>query len=418
MKRILLISEIAGYNYALSEGLKDLGLKADYIDFQPNIYTDRKQKPNLIPSLLKLLKNKKKDEIFGFLIDKLYSHVVFVYGGRSFIEPSVSIEKNITRINKLFGKKTKKIFVFNGSDARPPIMNGIYINTLSKETPDPLLYLKEQSEITNHCVEIAEAVADKIIAQPHHNSNITKSFANFCTLGLGIKEIYNLKPNETKHNNPERIIIQHSPSNRKGKGSDVILEVINEIKEEGFNIEYREIHNKPHQEVCKGLCEAHILIDQLYSDIPLTAASSEGAFYNCFTIMGGYQLEKTLATMPENLRPNLHYIQPSKEELKNILIKAITDRNFRKSEADKQTAFVKQYCTPKSFAERFLKIIKTEAPESWYIKTEEPSIETGCVISKQEMVDNLKCFVSRFGIKATKIKNKKLLQKLKELCAE
>ena len=417
MKRILLIGEISGDNFGLSEGLKELGIKADFIETQPNIYTGRPTTSNFFTFIFKL-QLKLKNPLLRFFIDTFYSHIIFIYGGRDFLMLNSSPERNINMFNKIFGKKTKKTFIFNGSDARPPVLDGIYVNTLANNESDPLLYLKKQSEITNNCIAIVESMAHTIIAQPHHNANITKPFINSCILSKGIKEIYNFKPNPLKHHNPEKITIQHSPSNRIGKGSDTILEVINEIKNEGFNIEYIEMHNKTNREVCESLCEAHIFIDQMYSDIPVTFAALEGAFYNCFTIMGGYQIEETLNTIPEELRPNLHYIKPDKNELKSILIKAITEHNFRKAEADKQTKFVKKYCTPKSVAGRFLKAISGEAPESWYIKDEEPVIYSGCVIEKGQMISNLKNFISRFGIEATKIKNKKLLNKLQELCAE
>lgn len=415
IKRILLVGEVSGYNFNLTEGLKELGVKADFIDLYPHIYTNRPQTTTVLTFITKL-QLKLKKLLPYFFIKFFYSHVVFVYGGRKFLRQKKSPQKSIDRINKIFGKKTKKIFIFNGSDARPPLLDGIYINTLAKNKPDFLLYLKEQSEITQNCIAAVESIAHTIIAQPHHNANITKPFINWCIISQAIKEIYNFKPNILKHKNPEKIIIQHSPSNRLGKGSDLILETINEIISEGYNIEYQEIHNKTHKEVCQNLCNAHILIDQLYSDIPFAGAALEGMLYNCFTIVGGYQIQETIETIPEHLRSCVQHIKPEKNELKSILIKAITDNEFRMKEAEKQTNFINIYNNPKSVAERFLKAINEEAPKGWYITQQEPIIYTGCVIQKEYLFYNLKNFVSRFGFEATKIKNTKLLNKLKELC--
>ncbi|WXG47427.1 MAG: glycosyltransferase family 4 protein [Candidatus Atabeyarchaeum deiterrae] len=66
--------------------------------------------------------------------------------------------------------------------------------------------------------------------------------------------------------NNDRIRIVHAPSNRKGKGTKYVLPVIRRLKEEGYNIDFVLVENKPHEEALEIYREADIVIDQLLSE--------------------------------------------------------------------------------------------------------------------------------------------------------
>jgi hypothetical protein len=66
---------------------------------------------------------------------------------------------------------------------------------------------------------------------------------------------------------PSRIspLILHAPSVPAAKGTDIVIDVIRELREEGLKFEFRLIEKMPNRELRQLLTESDIVVDQLYS---------------------------------------------------------------------------------------------------------------------------------------------------------
>ncbi len=91
---------------------------------------------------------------------------------------------------------------------------------------------------------------------------IGKDIKNKICLPINISSI---KHNTTPHDTPTII---HAPSKDDIKGTSLILEAINKIKDEGYNFEFKIYRNLEHNQLLKKLSDANIAIDQLYAGGP------------------------------------------------------------------------------------------------------------------------------------------------------
>ncbi len=84
---------------------------------------------------------------------------------------------------------------------------------------------------------------------------------------INIKELKNFakihaaKKKSNKEN--EEIVVMHAPTSRRIKGTDFVINVINQLKKEGLRIRLDLVEEKSHESTLLHLLEADIVIDQL-----------------------------------------------------------------------------------------------------------------------------------------------------------
>ena len=89
--------------------------------------------------------------------------------------------------------------------------------------------------------------------------------------------------------NEQRLIrILHSPSSPEVKGTYLIRQAINALKAKGYPIDYVEIMGKPNTVVIAELEKCDFIVDQLYSDTPMSGFATEAAFFGKTAVVGGY----------------------------------------------------------------------------------------------------------------------------------
>ncbi len=107
-------------------------------------------------------------------------------------------------------------------------------------------------------VGVAEKYSDLIISQPDCGQLQTRPY---------MRASVPLDLSQYKFNVPGRIkpLILHAPSVPEAKGTDVVLDVIKELKQEGLLFEFRLIENMPNTELRDLLADSDIVVDELYS---------------------------------------------------------------------------------------------------------------------------------------------------------
>lgn len=159
--------------------------------------------------------------------------------------------------------KGKKIFTFNGSDARG-WSNKIYNDAISSELDRQ--YSKNSKIIIRRFFnklkfKKVNKYADTIFTVNPDLMNYLPEYTKFLPYAISnwddIKKVdYNIATNK-------KIKLIHAPTNRGLKGSSFIIESINKLKVKYDNIELVLVENLTNQEALKLYSGADILIDQV-----------------------------------------------------------------------------------------------------------------------------------------------------------
>lgn len=165
-------------------------------------------------------------------------------------------------ILKLLGKKI--ITPFWGSDIRYWYAFAEEMRSFGvQEEMSPFLeYARSRSGGSywdkQRTVRVAEKYSDLIITQPDTGQLLTQPY---------MRANVPLDLSQYKFNVPGRIrpLILHAPSVPEAKGTDIVLNVIKELKEEGLEFEFRLIEKMQNKELRDLLADSDIVVDELYA---------------------------------------------------------------------------------------------------------------------------------------------------------
>lgn len=137
----------------------------------------------------------------------------------------------------------------------------------------------------------------------------------------------------------DRIKIVHSPTNRKYKGTDLIISVIEKVKKER-DIEFLLLENIPRQNLLKIKSECDICIDQVGGTMGGTGYGKAGLETLAMSIPTITNMTKDYADwLPENP----FVVANNFDELFGVLIKLIDNENLRNDLGQKGIEWVNKY---------------------------------------------------------------------------
>ncbi|GIV33634.1 MAG: hypothetical protein KatS3mg031_1169 [Chitinophagales bacterium] len=381
-KRIFIgLKEVAGYYYYISQGLRELGYPVTLLYLSQHQFRYGSGYSNRLLSLLYKLERCSLQNTRGrgagllrnlagivarmyrdfvvrpvIFVWALLHHDVFIFGFASTFFFYVD-----TFILRLAGKQI--IYVFNGSDARPPYIDGsAHKRALRLRKPLQMLFLLLQTMRIKTRVFLIEHLAHRVIIWPGGAQFLTRRAISGITIGvpLCIKPI-------TGHPPPpagDKITILHAPSNPVEKGTDRIREVISKLKQR-YSIAFVEIRNMPNEQVLQEITKCDFIIDQLYSDTPMAGFATEAAFFGKPAVVGGYYARHLrLIHAEEDIAPSL-FVHP--DELESAIEKMVTDAAFRNELGQRAQHFVRTRWHYTEVARKYAVIIEGEAiPDSWW----------------------------------------------------
>jgi len=160
----------------------------------------------------------------------------------------------------------------------------------------------------------AEKYSDIILSQPDYSFLLTRPYYYYW-LPLETGQYTFLVP----RNKIPRIV--HFPTDRYLKGTDLIVQALNQLRQDGFQFETLILEKISNQKVREELTKGDILIDQLYSDTT-GMLSLEGMASGCAVLCG---LNKefqhlpaecpAIPTNPTNIYNNLKCLLENREEI-------------------------------------------------------------------------------------------------------
>ncbi len=403
------LTEIAGYYSNLKKGFQDIGVECTFIDLsshpfqyggddETNIFVrmykwNQNQAIKYDHKILKapffILSHVLKIPIF---IWALCYYNIFIFGfGKSFFN---CLDLPIL---KFFNKKIA--FVFNGSDGRPPYINGARHSLALGD------YKNLSHKMKSNIIAI-EKYADAIITQPAISHFHKKKVGNFIAIGHPFTSI---TPDDCTHNNTSReITILHSPSDPIGKGSAHIRAAIADLKKRGYNINFIEITGKPHQEVIENLQRCDFIVDQVYSDLPMPGFATEAAWFGKPAVIGGYYKNYIHNDcLPEHIPPSL-YCHP--DEITSAIERLIVDKEYRLELGRRAQEFVRTQCTPEQVARRYLQIIEGTIPEEYMFDPNTIRYVQGYGMPESQSKEIIRNMIEHYGIESLCLSDKPELE--------
>jgi hypothetical protein len=396
----LSLVEIAGYYSSLKDGFEQIGITAETgfvsshkFNYQINRTSLQKCVIWAIDNISDINQNETKYGFFKkilfylvaatflilFFFQSLVKFDVFVFGFRkSFLPWHLDLP-----IIKLFNKRI--IFVFHGSDTRKPLLNGVFGNL-------PVTELAKLEKKQKQSIAIIEKYADHIITQPAISQCHNRSVINWIIVGMPFskKNIRGVKCGKNEEGYQTVPIILHCPSKPQAKGTEIIRNVIYDLKAEGYRFQYKEIINKSHDEVLAALDECTFVVDQLYSDLHMAGFATEAAFYRKPAIVGGYELDKLSEICGSTYTAPTYQIKPTPSDLKKAIIFFLENPDKCEEMGREAQLFVEKYYNPSVVAKNFLKVLNNDIPDYWIIEPDTFKFDQGCAISAAELSKRMK----------------------------
>jgi len=374
------VMDIGGYYKALRDGLRELGIKAHSIDLGQNIfkYVETDKSHPLISlyrwSYSYFHKTRHLSRVNPFrylwteinlLILGLLLSWICLYFDIIVLKSGIGLTANLFDLRLFRWFRKTVVFIFHGSDSRPPYLNGYWDEHMSEdELSEWTLEIKNQ-------VDRVSPFADYILDNPlsaHFQTGVicvVQCVGNLVDKGkIRAALEKDVRKGERGGSVPGKARILHAPSNQGVKGTQEIRKVINKLKTRGYDIEYIEISNQPNSVVMQEIAKCDLVVDALYSDTYGAMFSMEAAALGKPSFVGGYGREDLDRFVPSEARFPTLYRPP--EELEETLVELIENVDYRLKCGRKAKEFARTWAQPKAVAERLLLIASGQAPENWF----------------------------------------------------
>lgn len=305
--------------------------------------------------------------------------------------------------------RRKIIFIYLGSDARPPYMDG---GRFAGEIDDPLPAPHQLRGLVANCkrqIRLHERYANYIVTSPATAHFFERPYINWFAMGLPKTLLTPPAPPTT--NTALRIL--HGPSHPLVKGTAHILACIERLRAKGYAIELIKIQGMTHDHVLRELATCDFVVDQLYSDTPMAALATEAAFFAKPAVVGGYfaaGLDQALA--PEDTPPSL-FVLP--HELECAIERLICQPEWRHALGLRAYHFVNEHWNARAVAQRYLKLLNDDVPAAWWCDPHKVDYLYGCGLPKERTQRLVSSLLQQYGSEALQLADKPLLESA--LCA-
>jgi hypothetical protein len=367
--------EVSGRNNALKRGFDALGIPCTFISFFHHRFKYNSSNAGLVQRFFDSLAtfeghvSKKAYALrliwacfhqglrLPLFIWALCTHDVFIFSFKTSFFCKLDLP-----ILKLFKKKI--IYQFHGSDSRPPYIGWgpKYLEHDKPLSQDQVMECIRQARKQKNALRIIDRYANAVIDIAPQAYFHERTFVNRLMVGLpsGPYELPQVSPNIKL---PIRIL--HAPSHVAAKGTVLIRQIIERIKSKGYDINYIEVMNQPHEVVLEELRQCDIVFDQLYTDYSAPGFATEAYWFGKPVLSSGCAVELWEEILPDDKRPPSIYVRL--EDIEANLEKLIADPVYRKAIGKKSRDFVLSRWHPKQVAQNYLKVIAGDIPKAWIV---------------------------------------------------
>lgn len=314
--------------------------------------------------------------------------------------------------------RKRVVWVFLGSDHRPPYLNGKRVRESLAAGEAGYPRMAELTRAFRTIVARIERRAHVVVAMSASAQLHARPFVHLLAIGIphGRRdgESRSHLPNDPSR--PPRVRILHSPSD-VAKGSAAIRACVTALQGDGRALEYQEISGRPHDEVLDAIVDCDLVVDQLYSDSPLAVFATEAGYRGKATIVGGYYAGVIADDVAAELIPPSRFVHP------DALCAAIDDLSrddaTRVAVGADLASFVRDRWSCADVAQRYLQLAYATTPVDWRYDPARLRYVHGWGLSEAELKDYVGAFVDRCGSQALALDHQPaLLDRLLELAGE
>lgn len=401
------LQEISGYYSGLESGLNSIGVQARLFNIHPHPfgYTQAGEQPFFARyAAAAVLRHRQAAglgrqywafqyllNVLGLLLWSLNKFDVYVFAwGQTFLPGNIDL---------FLLRAVKKRVIVNighGSEARPPYMS--YVGDAVQVSE-----LRKQTRAMSRRLRRLERRSSCVIALPTTAQMLRNEFVNFYALGLPIMQEtgvefaaeVNSSDKEKYGTTRNTIRILHVPSKPQAKGSAQISAAVRQLAERHPQVEYVELTGVSHDEVLRAIADCDIVVDQLWSDIPMAMVGLEAALHSKPSMIGGYswgfwETFLSEADMPPSVRVAPDELTTTLEDCVNNM-----DRMRQLGLAARQ--FVSDRWSAEAVARRFERLIAGEMPTEWIFTPEEVRYGYGAGVPREQVLHQVSSLVEGFG---------------------
>lgn len=413
------LGETAGYCARLTEGFRALGLAADHLNLgaDPMRY-GATSAPAMIRTVRWLAIRRRSAgpgaRTWWAWLHRLAMAWLFLVAIRRYdafvlrAGDSFFALRDLPLLRRL-GKQV--IVVFFGSDSRPSYLNGAEIHggqdgaTASATT---IAKRRVVERIERHATHV---VCHALSAQLHRRPAVA-----FLEVGIP-RRIGSDAPEPPPATDGRPVRFLHAPSRPHDKGTDEIRAAVEAVRAEGIPVELRVVSGVSNDEVQAAIAECDVVIDQLWSDTPMAALAAEAAALGRPAVVGGYGWDELRAVTRPDAIPPTHLCHP--DALADAIRSLATDEAERRRLGAEARRFVAERWNPVSVAERYLALLRDEAPEGWWFEPERVAYVLGAGAPEAEVRAAVRRVLEAAGPKGLAVDDRPdLLDRLLALVSE
>lgn len=406
MRVFIGLTEVAGYYGNLKKGFERLGIEVFFADTFGTQYAYSGSNDTALVKYARITRNRKAGTPRSNLIGRcwwwsLHLSCIILLFTWSAMRYDVFIFSFATTFLKYYelpvlrflGKKI--VYVFIGSDSRPPYLDGYVSKNLCPR--DVINLTRKRKSIISRI----ERFADKIICTPAHTHLHKVPVIRYQVVGVPMR-VECADANESMECDKVPRIL-HAPSDPDGKGTSRIRSAIENLRKKGYEFEYVEMTGKPNVEIINELKRCAFLVDQLYYDMAVGLLAAEAAFLGKPAIVGVHS-DEIWKMFPEGTLPPTYFCR--NEDIEVAIEKFIVDKSAREEMGRAARKFVMDNWIPERVAERYLRVLRNEYPSSWVFYPESLQYIHGCGFDSTRLRNLLKEILRIGGSRALLISDK------------
>lgn len=301
---------------------------------------------------------------------------------------------------RLFRKRL--VFTFNGSDARPPYIDGADMAASRGTTVDECIAMARRKKAL---IRRIERHAHAVVSLPTFSHFFERPVVDYLRVGA---PWMSATVGAGRDESGGEIRILHSPSDPEVKGSDQIRATVDAMRAAGQPLRLVELREVPNEAVRAEIARADFVIDQLYSDTPMAVFSTEAAAAGVPAIVGSYAWPELRDLYPDDVLPPVEPCHP--DGLAAAIDRLADDAEYRVALGARARAFVEANWAAERIAERYMTILRGETPEGWLFDPKDVRYLGGVGLPEERTREIVGAVLERGGRAALQLADKPLLE--------
>lgn len=410
--------EVSGIASGLKEGFDQLGVPVEVVLSHPHPFAYGHQSRHPVVRIWTCLGNyhfywaarlPRPVRLLMLAIWKAWSLIVLVWALLRFDAFIFLFSRTITDTQleaRLYAMLRKRVvMVYCGSDARPPFVDGPTRNSLGGNVGKMVrLARRTRAKIWLHERSGFVCVNSPFTAQFHK-----QDFVNWFEMGIPrvlSEQVESAEVVARATGAPIRVV--HSPSNPAAKGTDIVLKLVETLRQEGYNLELVLLQGVPNEQVQAELKRCDFLIDQCWSDTPMASLVAEAAHHAKPAIVAGYAASEEYRAYLSARPPPTTYVHP--DELETAVRTMVHDPELRRALGRRAFDFVREHWAPDQVARRYLKLLEGRDTAAYRFPAGLAHYVQGCGLPEEQGRETIRAILAAGGPGALHLDHNPALQ--------